>query len=79
MRMHISAEERVTFTCELCVKNLETMTAKINHEKTCDGGRDVDDDRKECGTCNQRVTKRNYARHREGCRGEGLQKEDEEE
>ena len=77
-RTHRAAAERVTFVCDLCNKSLETMTAKINHEKTCDGGRDIDDGRRECGTCNERVTKSNYARHRKKCTGEGLRAEDEE-
>ena len=77
-RMHWMAKERKRFQCDMCGKDLETMVAKVSHEKTCNGGRDLGDGRRECGECNERVSRANYARHVRTCRGEGLRREDEE-
>ena len=77
-RMHRAAAERKRFACDLCGKAVETMVAKVNHEKTCNGGREMEDGRRECDVCNGRIARANYARHVKRCRGEGLRREDEE-
>ena len=77
-RIHRAAAERKRFWCDLCDKPLETMVAKVAHEKTCDGGREVADGRRECPTCNHRISRSNYARHTKSCRGEGRRRKDEE-
>ena len=75
-RMHRAANDRVKFVCDLCHCTLETMAAKIAHEKTCTGGRREVDGKRECGKCLRRISKNNYARHVKGCREEDDREED---
>jgi hypothetical protein len=65
-RIHRAPEERVRFECSNCGVNVETEGAKVNHERTCLGGR-VEANRRECVRCGTWITKGNYARHVRGC------------
>ena len=67
-RRHRAPLDRVVFDCGLCGRSCETEVAKINHERSCGGGR-AEGNRRECAVCGSWVSRGNYARHRRACVG----------
>mgnify|MGYP001950933400 CR=1 FL=1 len=49
-RIHRVVEERIRFECGNYEMSLETAEAKLNHERSCTGGR-VIEGRRECVGC----------------------------
>ena len=69
-RLHRAAADRKTFKCNKCGTELQTEGAKVNHERTCNGGGvsvGGQGDKRGCGLCGKEVSKQNYARHTRSC------------
>ena len=69
-RIHRVHEERKRFECGVCGMSVETEVVRVNHERSCTGGADEVNGRRQCGRCDTWITKGNYARHVRGCRVE---------